>query len=293
MSNDPLIIRTRNGSSFIETIPGAGFLKFLYGNVIGTLPLWSLVKRKVFSQWFGKYMDNPASAKRIASFVNQFEIDLSEYEVPSRGFKHFNDFFYRKIRSGKRPLKDGLVSPADGRIVVFNELKDGQKFYVKGKPFDLQTFLGDPDLARKFDGGGMAVIRLAPVDYHRYHFPATGTVKSMKLINGYYYSVSPLALRKNWEIFWENKRWVTVLQTEEFGEIALIDVAATCTGGMVQTHGLSEEVWKGQERGYFKFGGSTVVVLTEPGKVTWEADLLQNSREGFETYIKMGETMAR
>lgn len=277
-----------------EKVPGGGFLSFLYGgNPLGRLSLFLLVKRKVFSVGFGKYMSSSKSKKKIAPFVAKHGIDLNEYVQPEKGYQSFNDFFYRNIKATARPIEEGVVSPADGRIVAFNSLSDTTKFFVKGSEFGLKSFLCDDNLSAKYTGGAMLIVRLAPVDYHRYHFPVRGVVGPSKIIKGFYYSVSPLALRKKMEIFCQNQREYSIQTSNEYGDVLICDVGATLTGGIVQTYEVDELAEKGSEKGYFAFGGSTIILLFEKGKIQFSEDLIKNTNDGFETFLKMGETIGR
>lgn len=289
MKND-ILFYDRKGKELIESAPGAGFLKFLYGgNVLGKLGLWMLVKRKFFSALFGKYISSAASISKIEPFIAQHHINMSPYITPEGGFKHFNDFFYRHIKPEYRPIGEGFVSPADGRVVVFDELKNGKKFYIKGVEFNLESFLDNKDLANKYEGGAMLVVRLAPVDYHRYHFPTSGKVGPSIPVKGHFYSVSPIALKRNWDIFWQNQREYCIQKSAEFGDVLICDVGATLTGTIIQTYEANAFCEKGSEKGHFAFGGSTLIVLLEKGKIHWSKDILQNSLSGKETYIQMGE----
>lgn len=285
-------INRRSGDVETEKVPGGGSMNFLYSSGFGKLSLWLLVKRKAFSIWFGRYMSTKASAKKIPGFVEKHKIDLHEYIVPKDGFKSFNDFFYRKVKPEFRPIEEGVVSPADGRVLVFPDISEAHKFFVKGEEFDLNKFLnGDKKLTNLFVGGAMSIIRLAPVDYHRYHFPLSGVPEKSVLINGALYSVSPIALRKNMKIFFENKREYTVLKTNTHGKVLICDVGATLTGGIRQTYTPDVSVNKGDEKGYFYFGGSTLILLFEKGRISFSADLVSNTESGFETLLKMGETI--
>jgi phosphatidylserine decarboxylase len=282
----------RQGKKHIENAPGSGFLHFLYGgNPIGKFSLWVLVKRRYFSALFGKYMSSKSSAARIAPFIEKHKMDMSPYIEPKVGYKSFNEFFYRKIKPEFRPIGKGFVSPADGRTVVIEDISSEKKFYIKGKSFNLSTFLNNEELARKYVGGSMVVVRLAPVDYHRYHFPADGLVGRTALIKGAYYSVSPIALRRNWSIFWKNQRSICVQHSEEFGDLLISEIGATLTGSIVSTHPSNLLCNKGSEKGHFDFGGSTVLVLIEKGRIKWDEDIVKNSEDGFETYVKMGERL--
>ena len=164
---------------------------------------------------------------------------------------------------------------------------------MKGTEFSLAKFLNDPSLAERFEGGAMMVVRLAPVDYHRYHFPVSGMVSENHKVKGAYYSVSPIALGGKLKIFLENKREYSLIESKEYGTVAYVDVGATLTGSIIQTHQPNSEVKKGDEKGYFAFGGSTIVLLFEANKITFDSDIVSNTNNGIETWVKMGETVAR
>ena len=152
----------KSGEKAVEKVPGGGLMRFLYGgNPLGKLALWTLIKRKLFSHIGGWYMDSRASARRVAPFVKQYQIPIEIYYTPEVGYKSFNQFFYRKIRAKYRPIGEGVVSPADGKILVFPEIKDSQAFFVKGQPFNLSSFLRNETLVHQYSGGAMAIIRLA------------------------------------------------------------------------------------------------------------------------------------
>ena len=282
------------GETIEENPPGEALLKFMYGNnPLGTLTLQLAVKRKLVSSLGGWYMNTKRSASRIALFVEQHKMSLDDYRVPSGGFQTFNDFFYRKLKKDSRPIGEGLISPADGKILVFDPIQQQQKFFIKGASFNLEQFLQDKGLAQKYAGGSMAIIRLAPVDYHRFHFSAAGTIGPSKLIKGHYFSVSPLALQQSLSIFCQNKRAYSILKTDHFGDLLFCEVGATMVGSIVQTYQENSRVNSGQEKGYFAFGGSTTVLLSEKGRIQYSADLLKNTQEGLETAIKMGETIGK
>ncbi|MGB0915547.1 MAG: archaetidylserine decarboxylase, partial [Crocinitomicaceae bacterium] len=233
-----------------------------------------------------------ASKKRIQNFIIDYKIEMSDYLVTDASeFKHFNDFFYRKINPAKRPIGEGVVSPADGKTLAFQEISDQSKFFIKGSEFDLKRFLGTDELAKKYNGGSMLIIRLAPTDYHRYHFPAKGTASATKILNGHYYSVSPIALQQSLEIFCENKRSISTLTTDSVGDVLISEVGATMVGSILQTYKSNSTVQSGEEKGYFAFGGSTVVLLFEKGKVQLSEDLLTNTKNGMETQVLMGQTI--
>jgi phosphatidylserine decarboxylase len=284
-------INRQTGKIEIEKVPAGGTLKFLYGSLLGKISLTLLVKRKALSGLAGSYMNNKTSVKKIDPFIKEYGINMADFIIPKKGFKHFNDFFYRKIANTARPIQQGIVSPADGRVFGFKTISDSKKFFIKGSEFNLTSFLQDKELANTFKGGSMVIIRLAPVDYHRYHFPVSGLVSENKKIKGSYYSVSPFALRKSLEIFCQNKREYCTVKTQQNGDVLICDVGATMTGGIIQTYISNTLIEKGSEKGYFAFGGSTLVLLFEKDKVKLSDDLIRNTENGYETYLKMGETI--
>ena len=285
-------INRHTGETVLENVPAGGMMRFLYSqNFIGRFLLWTVIKRRLFSTIVGWYMVSSLSAKSVPKFIKKNCVDMSDYEVPERGFKHFNRFFYRTLKEGVRPINEGVISPADGKIVVFPSIASTQQFYVKGELFDLSKFFNSSDLASKYEGGGMAVIRLAPTDYHRFHFPISGYVGENERLNGFYYSVSPLALNQNMRIFCQNKREYVSIDSDVLGKVIMSEVGATLTGCIVQSHWPNIEVEKGDEKGYFAFGGSTIIVLFEKDKMTFSEDLILNTKNGYETAVKMGETI--
>ncbi|MEY3773221.1 MAG: Phosphatidylserine decarboxylase proenzyme, partial [Verrucomicrobiota bacterium] len=151
--------------------------------------------------------------------------------------------------------------------------------------------LGDAVLAEKFAGGAMLISRLCPVDYHRFHYPAAGTPAEPRLINGWLYSVSPIALRRNIRYLAQNKRVLTLLETPAFGTVAILEVGATNVGSIRQSGVPGRPVAKGEEKGYFKFGGSCVITLFQRGRIRFESDLVTQSAQGIETYAKMGDRL--
>lgn len=283
-------IDRRTGSMQTEHPPSEGLLKFLYDNPLGKTALLPLAKRKIISEIYGRKMDSEKSANRIQAFVDQLGIDMSESERKISEFKSFNDFFYRKLKESARPIEDGFTSPGDGRLLAFQKVSDVNSFFVKGREFTLAEFLADAELAKRHEHDAMIILRLAPNDYHRYHFPWEGIAASSKQIKGSYFSVSPHAIRNNFtKVFCENKREYCLLQTKEKGEIVIAPVGATMVGSIFSTYPANGKVLKGSEMGYFAFGGSTVVLFVDNQKLTIDSDLLENTGNGLETYVKMGE----
>ncbi len=281
-------IERESGQVKTEKVPGEKWLVWLYDSPVGEATLWALAKRKLVSSVYGYMMDRPSSAKKIDPFIEDFDIDMNEAQ--QQEFNSFNEFFIRKLKDDARPVDTGaniVVSPADGKVMAYADISNSD-FIIKGYRFDVVSFLDNPDLAQEYADGALLIIRLAPPDYHRFHFPVGGNLAATKKIDGYYYSVNPIALRKMAEIFWLNKREYTVISNPLFGDVVMAEVGATMVGSIKQTYEGSF-AQKGEEKGYFEFGGSTVVLLFEKGKVDIDDDLLINTAKGYETTVKMGD----
>ena len=285
-----------DGRLKIEAIYGERALRWVYGNPLGRLAQWLLIRRWIVSAWYGRKMDEVKSSLRVEPFIEKYGLDESEFAEPASEYVSFNKFFYRKLKPEARPVDAGtesVVFPADGRHMAFADITAERNFLVKGQAFDLERFLGDADLAKRYEGGSLLLSRLCPVDYHRFHFPCVGEAGVPRLINGWLYSVNPIALVTRPTIFWENKRVITQLKSAALGQVQFIEIGATMVGAVRQTYMPGDQVAKGDEKGYFAFGGSSVAVLFEPGRVALDADLLENTAKGLETYAKFGECMGQ
>ena len=181
--------------------------------------------------------------------------------------------------------------PADGRHLAFQDIQAAAGFYVKGAKFSLAELLGDDREAEKFAGGAMLISRLCPVDYHRFHFPVSGIPGEPRLIKGWLYSVSPVALRRRLRYLIENKRVVTLIETGEFGTVAMVEVGATNVGNIQQSFVPGRPVAKGDEKGLFAFGGSCVITIFQQGRIRIDGDVLEQSAKHLETYARMGDRM--
>ncbi|TYP97373.1 phosphatidylserine decarboxylase [Tenacibaculum adriaticum] len=287
-------IDRKSGKTISEKPPGEVFLKLLYHNPFGKMTILPVVKRKFLSVWYGKKMDKPSSIKKIKAFVAQLGIDMNEAEKPISAYTSFNDFFYRKLKPNARPIENGFVSPGDGKLIAFEDVSDVHDFFVKGRKFTLEEFLGNKELGEKHKNSSLIILRLAPNDYHRYHFPYAGTPSEMTKIKGDYFSVSPHALFGHFtQVFCENKREFCTLSTKDKGEIIIAPVGATMVGTIIETFTPNSTVKKGDEMGYFAFGGSTIVLLIDKNKLTIDPDILENTKKRMETFVKMGEKIGK
>ncbi len=274
-----------------EEVVGKGALNWLYYTPGGKLTLHMLLKRKLASTIVGHFMNSPLSVNQVNKFIKKYKIDLSHYQSEN-GFKSFNDFFYRKIKTEKRPIGDKLVSPGDGKILAFQNISHIPTFFIKGSEFKLHEFLRDKHLAQKYENGSMIILRLAPTDYHRFHFPVNGVVSKTNSLKGRYFSVSPIAMNQNIKIYSQNRRVYSNIKSERYGDVLMAEIGAALVGSIIQTHEPDTQVTKGEEKGYFAYGGSTIVLLFERDKVTIDSDLLENTKNHLETEVKMGENIA-
>jgi phosphatidylserine decarboxylase len=277
-----------------ESVYGDRALKWTYGTLAGRISLSVLVKRAIFSRWYGWRMDRASSCKKIAPFVEKYELNPNEFLSKLADFKSFNDFFYRKLKPESRPVDRSsavTVFPADGRHLCIPDISESKGLFVKGYMFSLRELLADDRLFKKYESGSLLLSRLCPVDYHRFHFPISGLPGRAKLINGPLYSVNPIALRQNINILASNKRCITELQSEQFGDVLLIEVGATCVGSICQTFEPGKEVAKGDEKGFFKFGGSSTITIFEPNRIRFDDDLILHSGQQREVFARMGDSM--
>lgn len=291
------IIDRETGEEKTEKVYGGFFIRLLYSDhlfsrIIAQLVL-PLISRFSFpSQLYGAMQKAPWSRPKIKRFIQNFHVDPSEFLDPVDTYKSFNDFFIRKLKPSARPLSSSpAILPADGRYLVYPNIDHSDGFFIKGKKFSLTSLLRDKDLAGEFAHGTMVIARLAPVDYHRFHFPCDGFAHTPEPIPGYLYSVNPLALRKHSEILAENKRVITRIDSTHFGTVLYIDVGATYVGTIHQTFTPDTFQKKGAEKGYFSFGGSCLILLFKHHTLQLDPDLIKASSRSLEILGKMGQSL--
>lgn len=281
----------------VEKIYGHAFVYLLYGKYplskIFRNLLQLLAKLPFISHLYGKIQDTKWSKKKVLPFIQKFKINMDEYEKKPFQFTSFNDFFYRKLKKGARNIKstsNQAIIPADGRYLFVPKISSREGFYVKGKKFSLKEFLKDDQLAARYENGIMVIARLCPTDYHRFHFPCSGIAQKPKLINGYLNAVNLVSLKNNIDVFSENKRQITILNTEKFGQVVYAEVGAVCVGSIVQTYPKNGLFNKGDEKGYFAFGGSSLVLLFEENRLQLDSDLL-NAPPYLEILCQYGQSL--
>ena len=281
-------MNTRATNPFDEKLDSR-FLRFLYSPFWG-YPLRFLMTRKFVSKLGGSYMDSSLSRRRIPGFITNNHIDMSDYE--DRPYVSFNDFFTRAILPDKRPFSQtatDFCSPADSRLSAFRVTEDGT-FTVKGTPYTLGDLIEDAELAKEFVHGTVLVFRLSVDDYHRYAFFDSGTVAlPPRYIKGEFHTVRPIAFTHGRRVFCKNAREVTVLETENFGKAIQVEVGAMMVGKIVN-HSVNA-YQRGDEKGYFEFGGSTVVLVLKKDAVQLDPCFFQNTENKLETRVYCGETI--
>lgn len=294
-------INRQTGQKETEKVYQERALRFFYGSsfLSRLMKAWALpaiVKWPLFSRLIGRLQKLPSSARKIIPFIQEFGVDPSEFLDPVSSFRSFNDFFIRRLKPSSRPIdKDPktAVIPADGRYYFYADSEKSPGFIVKGQKFELRELIGQSSLANEFEGGSMAIARLCPSDYHRFHFPCDCVAGPVKLINGALYSVNPIAIKKNIRIFTENKRMLCQLDTPVFGRALYIEIGATTVGSIQQTYFPGERQEKGTEKGYFEFGGSALILLFAKNAIAFDADLLAATQEGFEIRCLLGQSMGK
>ncbi|MBC8062322.1 MAG: phosphatidylserine decarboxylase [Clostridiaceae bacterium] len=279
-----------------EKVLGEKYLEWSYSSPIGMSLLNLLIKKKIFSKVYGYFCDTSRSRKKIHNFISDFDIDISISKKTAFEFESFNDFFTRELTAKARPITSNckiLTSPGDGRVLVYEDIDLDKLVQVKGYTYSLNELLKDYSTAANYNGGVCMIVRLCPTDYHRFHFIDNGSCSKTNKIKGDFYSVSPIALKKIPQLYCKNKREWSVFHSENFGDILQVEVGATCVGTIVQNYEVDSPVKKGQEKGYFKFGGSTVILFFEPNKIKIDRDIIKQSKLGIETKILMGEKIGK
>jgi len=290
-----------------ELVYGEKFVEWLYQSKSGDL-LSGLLVKPPLSKLYGAIQNTQWSARKVKPFVEKFKIEMEDF-LPQEGndstapYDNFNQFFIRKLKPGKRPFSEEPLhfsAFSEARYFAYEKLDESAQYPVKGQFLSPRHLLGqDPhhDLgwAERFMGGSFMIARLCPVDYHRFHYPVDGKVVAHYRVPGLLHSVNPLALQIKPELLFKNERQVTIVETEKFGLLAYIEVGAIMVGKIAQTASMKTGTpfKKGDEKGYFLFGGSTVIVLSEPHKLAVDPDILTNTARGIETYIRLGDTIAR
>ena len=269
----------RKGNITIEENGQDKFLRHLYNDWGGRLCLKIIIQPFV-TRLGGWFLNTRLSARMISGFVERNHIDLSS--CTRQEFASYNDFFTRRLKEGQRPVAADdsvVVSPCDGKVTV-SRIGSDSRFYIKDTLYTLERLLRNKKLAERYLGGYAVILRLTVDDYHHYCYVADGEKSPDVKIPGVFHTVNPAA-NDVCQIYHENTREYCLLKTEQFGTIAMMEVGAMMVGKITNLKPGPCEVKKGEEKGYFEFGGSTIVLLLQHGKVRLDSDLIENSENGY------------
>lgn len=271
-------------------------MRILYGTCVGRFLAYILSVCPLFSRCVGCWFRSRFSRGKIQSFVQQFAIKEEEFARPVSTFSSFHEFFIRHLRKEARPIDERqgrIVAPADGCYRVYPCCASVDEIRIKGQRFSLVDLLQSSELAERYYQGSMLIARLAIFDYHRFHFPFECIPDQARLVNGRLRSVHPLAMRDRLDYLSENKRTMTTLRSAEGWEGICVEVGALNVGSIVQTYRPGQLCKKGEEKGYFALGGSTIVLLFPEHSVRFDEDLLAASQQGLELRCRVGQSIAR
>jgi len=282
--------RDRAGKEYKVSTSQDRFLRFLYTNRMGKHLLKFMISDKL-TRLIELYMNTRISTLKIDPFIKENKINISDYE--KKFYTSYNDFFTRKIKKSRRPVNmepDVLISPSDGKVTVY-PISDKLIVNIKNIDYSIKSLLLDRELAEELEGGWLYVIRLTVDNYHRYCYPDSGYQHENYYIPGFFHTVNPVAL-ENTSVFAQNCRAYTIIDSDHFGRIIQMEVGAMGVGRIVN-YKESEFVERGEEKGYFEFGGSTVCLFVPKGSAVPDPDMIKNTAEGFETLVKMGEQIGK
>ena len=279
-------MKLRNGTVISSENGQDRLLARLYGSAIGRIVLRPLVSPAV-SRLAGKFLSSRFSIPLIRPFIRANHIDMAPFEAVN--YQSYNEFFSRKIRPDARPIdaeKSHLIAPCDSKLTVL-PITSESRFTLKHTGYTVSSLLKNELLAEQYTGGYAMIFRLTVDDYHRYCYVADGEKSANTYIPGKLHTVNPIA-NDHYPIYKENAREYSVIRTDAFDDILMMEVGALLVGKIVNHHGKAQ-VFRGQEKGYFQFGGSTVVLLFKKDTIVPDSDILENSRENIETVVRMGE----
>ena len=265
-------------------------LPFLYKTSLGRILLKPLTAPSI-SRLCGRFLDSKLSAFLIKGFIRKNDIAIEDYQT--EGIKTFNQFFRRKIKDGLRPFDmtpSKLCAPCDGLLSVWNiEEVDGTIIPVKQSQYTVESLLQNKELAAQYKGGLCLVFRLCVNHYHRYAYVDSGKKGTNTFIPGILHTVRPIAL-ETLPVFVQNSREYTVIESSVFGALVQMEVGAMLVGRIVN-HEEEAVVSRGAEKGFFEYGGSTIILLIEKDKIKMRKEIIENSLRSIETPVIMGEVI--
>jgi phosphatidylserine decarboxylase len=287
----PVLYNRQNQEIEYENTYKVDGLSFLYNTDLGKALTNTILNKHVISSIYGRTVKSHRSISQIDKFIKHYKIDTSEIKRPLSSFRSFNDFFIRELNEKARPIDSvpsHLISPADARLFVF-DLSIRPNLPVKGYWYSLQELIKDKKLAKEYADSWCFIYRLAPADYHRYCYIDKGYHDKVKRFRGVLHSVHPIALSSVKSLLSKNYRELTVLNTDNFGKVLHLEVGALFVGKVVQIHRNPYAFERGEEKGWFEFGGSTIIQLFKKGSIIPDQDIIEYSAKKIETLVKMGE----
>jgi phosphatidylserine decarboxylase len=286
----------RDGSLKTDPIYAAGFLDWCYNSQPGMLVTRMLLSRRLVSAVYGWYYKQRWTRGKVSGFAAAMKVDVDELLQPLSSFGSFSEFISRPIDLSRRridPDPQTCISPADGRLLAYPVVHASTPLRIKSSILDLRGLLAADELTDRYDGGSVVILRLYLADYHRFHFPDSGTPGPPRAVPGRYFAVTPYARRWAVPFYAENHRVVTLLDSDAFGRIAIVEVGAFTVGSVRQTFVPEVRVARGEHKGYFELGASIVVLVFEPAAIRLDDDLCENSHAGLETFVRVGERIGR
>jgi phosphatidylserine decarboxylase len=284
------------GNLVKEKIYARGFLDWSYNTRMGQWLTDIVFRQRWVSSLYGWLHRRSWSKRKIRRFVSAMNIDMTESLRTVEQFASFNDFFVREIDTSKRNINNDpsvCVAPTDGKVLAYPEIGAGRSFRIKRSEFNLLELVQRRDVAELFDGGSMIISRLALSDYHHVHFPDSGIPGAAFAIFGKYYAGGPYSMARLVPFYRENYRMFTLFDSEHFGRMGIVEIGAFTVGSIRQTYTPNLHVAKGDRKGFFELGGSTVVLVFQKNAITLDEDLCKNEERGLETYVRFGDSIGR
>lgn len=279
-----------------EPVYAGKFLLWSHNTLAGRALTWLMLRQPVVSRCYGWWNRRRWSRRRIKPFVASMGVRSGESLRALSEFNSFSDFFIRRIDMRRRPIAvdpDICVAPADGKVLAYPVVHRNQAFQIKGATFSLDTLLRDAALTDRFAEGSMLIVRLHLADYHHFHFPVGAVASAALAIEGKLHTVGPYAVRWPAVFYRENRRAITRLKTLRFGTVAMVEIGAFTVGSIRQCYTAGRAAAKGEHKGYFELGGSTIVLLFERGAIRLDEDLCERTRRQVETMVRLGEPVGR
>ena len=284
----------KEGKPRTERIYASGFLFWAYNTRTGQWARNLIFRRKIISSLYGWLHNLRWSRRKIKSFVQKVDVNLDELERPLEDFSSFNAFFTRKIDLSRRPMiydPHVCIAPVDGKVLVYPAVKPNMTFRIKRSTFNLRRFLGSDGLSEQFAGGSMVISRLSLADYHHIHFPDSGIPHHAISIPGHYNAGGPYSLHTLLPFYTENHRMMSLFDSDHFGQMLIVEIGALTVGSIQQRFLPDVRVIRGERKGYFELGGSTVVMLFQKGMIDLDEDLRTNTRKDIETSVRFGDSI--